>query len=306
AAFLRMLVAALEAQATDEPPAPTGVHALSVLDARGLDFYVVYLLGMDDGTFPAPRGESPLWPDAVKRQANPLAADLLRRKLGARAAGLPLGGLLRTAREASLEDPFLFFLALSMPERELVLSYPAADDGGNPTVPSPFLDDVRACFAGGPCETRVPPLPLVPLAADAGEAGEIVARAALDRWTASGPDRLTAALRARLAGGAARLDAIDVRARIEERRSRYFLLPRSAAEAKEALAGAHVGRLAEAPPATALPRAWTPSRLEVLGACGFKFFAASVLGLDTDPEPSVELLPLETGALLHRMLEEVH
>src|SRR5206468_1316016 len=88
---------------------PAGhVRALSVLDARGLDFDTVYLLGLDDGTFPAPRGESPLWPDAMKREANRPAAERLRRKLGPRAAGLPLGGLFLTAREASFEDPFLF------------------------------------------------------------------------------------------------------------------------------------------------------------------------------------------------------
>src|SRR5204863_8966942 len=112
--FVRVLLAALETQRLEADAAPAGVHALGVLDARGLDFDVVYLLGMDDGTFPAPRGESPLWSDALKREANRAAAERLRRKLGPRAAGLPLGGLFRTAREASLEDPFLFFLALSM------------------------------------------------------------------------------------------------------------------------------------------------------------------------------------------------
>src|SRR5438445_524234 len=124
---------------TISPPCPTGAGACSVAPAssprrrgrspnasrtgrrrcrrstaRGLDFDTVHLLGLDDGTFPAPHAENPLWPDAMKRDLNPAAAALLRRKLGARGENLPLAGVLRTAREASLEDPFLFFLALSM------------------------------------------------------------------------------------------------------------------------------------------------------------------------------------------------
>src|SRR5207244_441151 len=58
--FLRLLLAALEPLQVEDAAARTGsVRALSVLDARGLDFDTVYLVGLDDGTFPAPRGESP-------------------------------------------------------------------------------------------------------------------------------------------------------------------------------------------------------------------------------------------------------
>src|SRR5207248_2309265 len=84
----------------------------------------------------------------------------LGRALGM--APLPLGGLFRTAREASLEDPFLFFLALSMAERELVLSYPETNEQGNPTVPSPFLDEVQATAAGPLPRTALEATALVP------------------------------------------------------------------------------------------------------------------------------------------------
>src|SRR5439155_26402655 len=124
--LLRLLLAVLEPLQVEDAAERTGsVRALGVLDARGLDFDAVYLLGLDDGTFPAPRAESPLWSDAMKREANARIGDHLRRKLGPRSAGVPIGAVLRTAREASLEDPFLFFLALAMAEHEGVLSYPA-------------------------------------------------------------------------------------------------------------------------------------------------------------------------------------
>src|SRR5712692_8170560 len=241
--LLRLLLAALEPLQVEDAAERTGsVRALSVLDARGLDFDAVYLLGLDDGTFPAPRGESPLWPDVMKREANRAAAERLRRKLGPRAAGLPLGGLFRTAREASLEDPFLFFLALSMAEHELVLSYPETNEQGNPTVPSPFFEEVQATAAGPLPRTVLDATALVPAGEECCELAELVARAALGRWSqraGAPPDRLTAALAEARPELARRLAAIDRRAALEERRSRYFLCGRDDAR-KEALADAFV------------------------------------------------------------------
>src|SRR5207249_10362629 len=130
---------------------------------------------------------------------------------------------------------------------------------------------------------------LVPEVASCCEPAELLARAALDRWAPSRtrpPDRLAAALRAALPGGAARVAAIDARAAIEARRSRYFLTPRAEGARKDALADAYLGRLAgelgflEAHVAA---MRWSPTRLERLAACGFKFFAAYVLGLHEEP-----------------------
>jgi ATP-dependent helicase/nuclease subunit B len=305
--FLRVVIAALEPLEVEDPAERSGtVKALSVLDARGLDFDAVYLLGLDDGTFPAPRAESPLWSDAMKRETNRAAAALLAGKLGARAEGLPLGGLLRTAREASLEDPFLFFLALSMAEREIVLSYPAVDEQGNPTVPSPFLDELRT--ATELPATELDPTAVVPPPDGCCEVAELVGRAALDRWARRrdmAPDRLTAALVAAADRLRMRVAAIDRRAAIEERRSRYFLSSRGDPR-KEALADAYVGRLGDDGGLLAgriVSMRWSPSRLETLGACGFKFFARHVLGVREEDDPEAAVGPSERGTLVHAVLE---
>jgi superfamily I DNA/RNA helicase len=305
--FLRLVLAVCAPLEVEDRAEQSGVRALGVLEARGLDFDVVHLLGLDDGTFPAPRAESPLLPDVMRREANPHAAAVLRRKLGARGEGLPLGGLLRTAREGSLEDPFLFFLALSMAERELVLSYPASSESGNPTLPSPFLEEIRACVRPLPT-TLMDPTRVVPEAADCMEEAELLGRAASGRWSrrADAPDRLSAALDEAGAGLAVRQAAIDRRGAIEERRSRYFLCPHGHPE-KEALADAFVGRLgADLGLLSARLAAvrWTPGRLEALGACGFKFFARDVLGLEADEEPETGVGLAERGTLAHRLLEE--
>ena len=308
--FVGLLLAALEPLDIDDRAEPAGsVRALSVLDARGLDFDTVYLLGLDDGTFPAPRAESPLWPDAMKRAANPAAAAVLRKKLGARAEGLPLGGLWRTAREASLEDPFLFFLALSMAERQIVLSFPAGNESGNPTVPSPFIDEVQACTEGPLPERRLDPTSVVPPAAECCELGELVGRAALERWSrapAPPPARFVPALREARPDLARRLAAIDHRAGIEERRSRYFLT--APGGGKEALADAFVGRLAGDLGLLASRLAtmrWSPHRLEALGTCGFKFWARDLLGLGEEREPEAQVGAMERGTLVHYVLERL-
>jgi ATP-dependent helicase/nuclease subunit B len=301
--FLALLLAALEPQEIADSAGQTdSVHALSVLDARGLDFDVVHVLGLDDGTFPAPRSESPLLPDAVKREIGMHAAPILRTKLGPRAAGLPLGGLLRTAREASLEDPFLFFLALSMAEQELLLSYPAVDERGTPTVRSPFVDEVEACLEGGLPTIVLDAGRLVPDAAACCEPAELVLRMATDRWMRApvAPDRLAGALRQALPSGTQRIAAIDRRALIEERRSRYFLTPPTDVR-KPTLADAYVGRLAAAP---AISGTWSPSSLEQLGECGFKFFAARVLWLKERDDPEIETGAREQGTLFHHVLAE--
>jgi hypothetical protein len=303
--FLRLLVAAAALEAGSEPEGAGGVRALSVLDARGLDFDVVYVLGLDDGTFPAPRRESAVLPDAIKRALGSALLPVLRARLGVRATGLH-GGLLRTAREAGLEDPFLFFLALSMAEREVVLAYPMADARGNATVRSPFVDEIEACLTEPLPVEWADPAALVPAAEACCEEGELVARAAAERWRGAPTalDLLTPALRARVRGGVTRLADLDGRARVEAARLRYFLTPLGS-PARAAAADGWVGLVSASPALRARLDAsrWSPTRLEALAACGFKFFAGRLLGLGERDRASADVSGRERGALLHRALE---
>jgi ATP-dependent helicase/nuclease subunit B len=303
--FLGLLVAAAALEAGSEPEGSGGVRALSVLDARGLDFDVVYVLGLDDGTFPAPRRESAVLPDALKRDLGRALLPVLRARLGERAAGLH-GGLLRTAREAALEDPFLFFLALSMAEREVVLAYPMADERGNATVRSPFVDEVEGCLTEPLPVECADPAALVPAAEACCEEGELVARAAAERWRGPPPglDRLTPALRGRVRDGVGRFADLDRRARVEAARLRYFLTPLASPE-RAATADAWVGLVPASPGLRARidGTRWSPTRLEALAACGFKFFAGRVLGLGERERAAADVSGRERGALLHRVLE---
>ncbi|HRE26446.1 MAG TPA: PD-(D/E)XK nuclease family protein, partial [Anaerolineales bacterium] len=51
---------------------------------------------------------------------------------------------------------------------------------------------------------------------------------------------------------------------------------------------------------------WSPSRLEAYGACGFRFFIGSALGLEPRVPPQVGLDAAQLGTLLHSILENVY
>ena len=107
---------------------------------------------------------------------------------------------------------------------------------------SPFVDEVAGLVALP--RTELDPTALVPPAESCCEVAELVGRAALDRWPRqrdAPADRLTAALVEADPQLAARVAAIDRRAAIEERRSRYFLCARGDPQ-KDAFADAFVGR----------------------------------------------------------------
>src|SRR5207247_10880674 len=74
---------------------------------------------------------------------------------------------------------------------------------------------------------------------------------------------------------------------------------------RDALAAACVGRVAVPPALAARLGAvrWTPTRLEALGACGFKFYAREVLGLVPEDDPEAQVGTLERGTLAHAVLE---
>lgn len=113
-----------------------GVLVASVLDARGLSFRAVAILGLSEGEFPRVEREDPFLSE-VDRSA-------LRKR------GLPLETKLR-GDEASL-----FYQAVTRARERLLLSRPYLADDGQPWEPSPYWQQVRRMF-GGPMPQRVRP-----------------------------------------------------------------------------------------------------------------------------------------------------
>lgn len=98
------------------------VHLLDVYEARQWELPVVFVCGLLEGRFP--RAVSP----------DPVLSEETRHRL--RRNGVPVST--RTDREA--EEAFLFDFALTRATSELVLSYPARDEKGQPTLRAFALD----------------------------------------------------------------------------------------------------------------------------------------------------------------------
>jgi RecB family exonuclease len=101
------------------------VAVLDLLRARTRSFEVVFLLGLEEGTFPR------------RTQASPFLDDDARRALGTARLVKP---------DQVARDRYLFYTACTRAMRRLYLVREAASDEGTPREPSPFWDEVVRLF----------------------------------------------------------------------------------------------------------------------------------------------------------------
>jgi ATP-dependent helicase/DNAse subunit B len=321
AEFAAMVETAFDCAASPvDSEAAGAVVVLPVLEARGLDFDLVFVIGLNDGIFPSYHPDDPLLPDEVKLALNRSLGEALRRRFGEYAPSRA-GGILRTRYERNGEDFLLFFLALSMASRGVVLSYAAAEAGGTPMVRSPFVDEVLRLLgdpAGASAVRRIPASGVIPSIAECLSRDEFLARAAADHMLGS---REAERIETRVT-----LDSILERSEIERNREEYLKLPtrenfaelndegmRYAPDPRKSdSAKRWDGRVAPDPRLTRMlcgdaeaPQAWSATKLGELAACGFKFFAHRVLALRDDEEQDYELSALEGGELIHDVLRRL-
>jgi RecB family exonuclease len=112
------------------------VHVLSVYEARQWELPVVFVCGLLEKQFPRHHSQDPILPDSVRKRLN--------------AAGFRV----RTAADRDAEERLLFDLAITRATARLLLSYPAADAKGAPTLPSLLLNGM-----GEACPAAAAPLP---------------------------------------------------------------------------------------------------------------------------------------------------
>ncbi|HXR24086.1 MAG TPA: PD-(D/E)XK nuclease family protein [Candidatus Binataceae bacterium] len=303
------------------------VRALPLRDARGLDFDLLFILGLNDGVFPRYSPEDPLVPDTSAAMLNRALRNQLTRRFGDRAPDAP-GAILRTRGQRNSEEPFLFFLALSMPERAVVLSCCAEDESGRPLARSPFLDEVtRLLGSGSNLDDNSGREPLASWQETWDDCFD--ERDFLNQAAARG--ELTTAFAAG-SFAAGRIQSIADRIAIERQRMQYLALPtreellelqhRSGktddgvfsgmladqGSVKAAQAGAYDGRVTAGPGLTSFIRGedrayrWSAGQLTELASCGFKFFAHRVLRLRDDDEVDHAPTRLESGELVHEIL----
>jgi ATP-dependent helicase/DNAse subunit B len=112
------------------PQEPGRVVVLDLLRARTRRFAAVFVLGLEEGSFPRRAVETPFLPDDERRRLEEASR---RRRL--------------VRPDPVARDRYLFYTACTRPWQRLTLVREAATDDGRPREPSPFYEEVRARFA---------------------------------------------------------------------------------------------------------------------------------------------------------------
>jgi ATP-dependent helicase/DNAse subunit B len=125
----REVLDALAAVPVRERPAHGGVVLADPLAVRARRFRAVFVCGLQDAEFPRHPTPEPFLDDADRAAL-------------ARASGI----VLPRHEDVLARERYLLYACVSRPEEVLFLSFRSSDEDGDPLVPSPFLDDVRALF----------------------------------------------------------------------------------------------------------------------------------------------------------------
>ncbi|MBN1954270.1 MAG: PD-(D/E)XK nuclease family protein [Anaerolineae bacterium] len=269
--FFDELVGAVEATTYRIPVRPECEEILvaDAVQARGLAFRAVAVLGLAEGEFPATLSEDPFLRDADRERMRT-------------AHGLPL----RPSAESA--EAGFFYEAVTRPRERLLLTRPRLADNGAPWQASPFWEEVRRLLRVEPQTLISESIPTPDQAASWPELMESAAAhpacAAARRWVEEAePERCVAM----------------------EEAARIFGLRKGAAADSPfegelgALAGDFAARFGPG-------RMWSASRLEAYRACPFRFFVAHVLRLEPREEPGEGLDARQMGTIYHRILETVY
>jgi ATP-dependent helicase/DNAse subunit B len=271
ATFFRELAGAVES--TTYQPAPdmtrSEVLAADVVQARGVPFRAVALLGLAEGEFPASIDEDPFLRDAERGR--------LRREYG-----LPLEPSTQSA------EAEFFYEAITRPWERLLLTRPRLADNGALWQASPYWEEVRRLVRAEPLRLTSESVPPPCQVASWPELVESLAShqgyGRLRAWAAqSQPQRLSAleravqilCLRGRGAGGSPYNGELGCLEGVFER-------------------------------AFGPGFSWSASGLESYRTCPFGFLVGRVLRLEPRVEPAEGLDPRQRGILYHQLLEQVY
>lgn len=269
--FFHELAGAVEATMYQLPanPARDEIVAADVVQARGVPFRAVAVLGLAEGEFPQTIREDPFLRDADRERL-------------CEAYRLPLEPSTQSA------EAEFFYEAVTRPRDRLLLTRPRLADNGALWQASPYWEEVRRLVRVAPVRLTSESAPLPDQVASWPELMECLAshggyRRLRDWAQGAEPGRGSAlemgvrVLRARGSGGTASSYDGDL-SRLPEALERQF-----------------------GPGCT-----WSASGLESYRTCPFGFLVSRLFGLESREEPGEGLDGRQLGILYHRILEEIH
>ena len=240
-----------------------------VVQARGLPFRAVAVLGLAEGEFPATLSEDPFLRDADRRR--------LRIEFG-----LPL-----ELSTESAEAEF-FYEAITRPRERLLLTRPRLADNGAPWQASPHWEAVRRLVTVTPAQLTSESAPVPGETASWPELLESLAvhdgYEAARRWAEQADPTRTG-------GVAATVQVLQLRR------------PSAGGSPFDGdlsvLANTFAARFAP-------EQTWSASRLETYRSCPFAFFVSHVLGLEPREDPAEGLDARQLGNIYHRIFEQLY
>lgn len=254
-----------------------GVQVLDAMEARGLSFRAVYVIGVNDGRFPRVIQEDAFLRDRHRRWIE-----------------LDLGYKLPEKLKAIHEEQLLWYLLVNSARELLVLSSHRVDERNRPAVPSPYLAELERC--AGPIPVENVPRPL----------SQKATRLSLYREIRLLPQELA------VLWSVLQRDPHDVLDRIHPN---WIVLVRAerALREHERTSGALgvfdgcVGAL-ETVHRRLFENGCSPTELDEYARCPFRYFASRVLQIDAlvDPGAVEEVSPSEWGTLIHEILRETY
>lgn len=279
------------------------IHLVELRELPGRSFDHVLVAGLVDGELPASPPADPLLSEDERRAINRAARRAVFRA--------PPEGDALVLPQRQFEEPLLFHLGLSSALRSASLFWPRADPKGRDLLRSPFVDEaLRALGTGEEGVSRAALAP-IPLPAECGTAGELLARAALEAfaepaWRATPPlpAEEARALAAAIAASplAARFAWAGRAALAARERLRAFVGDGVPGRFSGQLGGAALqavrGQLAYGPEAPL-----SSHQLEEYTTCAFKALGHRVAGIQDQDEGEDDLANRERGTLLHRCLD---
>jgi len=256
------------------------VLVLSAEQARHLDVAHLFVLGLQEGSFPSREGQPPFYGEQERRQWNQAGINLIVE--GARYQ----------------EEMLLFYRLVTRAQQRLTLTYSRVNSTGGPLYASPFYQAVRELFTPAAfTEQNVGSLSPVPEANEILTASDCRMRAVVEMsrkdagllsWWASQPNRSDA------------FYALQAAARMNSRR---FETPGFTSFEGMLQAGDNRRWLKQRFPAE---YTFSASRLEGYATCPYRFFLDHILALEPVQSPRLATDHRRRGNLVHDLLADLY
>ncbi|NKB80476.1 MAG: hypothetical protein GKS05_00980 [Nitrospirales bacterium] len=110
-----------------------GVQVMDAMEARGIPFRVLYIIGMTESVFPRHIQEDAFLRDSIRRQLE----TTLGYKISEKLAGYD-------------EEKLLFYLLANSATESVIVVYQRSDKTGRPFMPSSYVGAIKRCFGAVP------------------------------------------------------------------------------------------------------------------------------------------------------------